>query len=394
MPHDRAPSNSADPKAFAGRAGARVDDPGAAASRTLIDDLEDAITKQSMRQRAAVLRRITDLFMINGTGFSEEHIAMFDDVMSRLVAAIDSSARAEFGERLARSPSAPFKTSRILALDDEISVAGPVLTHSTRLDEQTLVESAKTKSQDHLIAISQRDTISEAITDILVERGNTEVVVNTVENPGAKFSESGCATLVTRSQGSGEIARRVWVRPDIPRHHLLSLFAAASEEVQKQLESADRQKTELYRYMVAQAKSQVQTQIREGSESYAAARPYVESLHRSGELNEQRVQGFANDGKFDEITIALALLSELPVGHVERAFVHNQADHLLVIAKAIGLSWETTKAILLLRASHGSDKDLGSHYVSFTKLQRTTATSALQFYRLRARAEAQLEPST
>jgi len=389
MPHNTATSSSEQPAR-------RGVDPDSAASRSLIDELEDSITKQSMRERAAVLRRVTDLFMVSGTGFSEEHIAMFDDVMSRLVAAIDSSARAEFGERLARCTSAPLKTSRILALDDEIAVAGPILAHSTRLDEQTLVEGAKTKSQDHLMAISQRDSISEAVTDVLVERGNTEVIVNTVANPGAIFSEFGCATLVTRSQENGEIARRVWVRPDIPRHHLLSLFAAASEEVQRQLETADRQKAELYRYMVAQAKNRVQTQIREGSESYAAARPYVESLHRSGELNEERLQAFANDGKFDETTIALALLSELPVGHVERAFVHDQADHILVIAKAIGLSWEATKAILLLRASHesGGDRDLGTHYISFTKLQKTTAASALQFYRLRARAEAQLEPST
>jgi len=349
-----------------------------------------------MRERAAVLRRVTDLFMINGTGFSEEHIAMFDDVMSRLVAAIDTSARAEFGERLARCPSAPLKTTRILALDDEVSVAGPVLTHSVRLDEQTLLDSARTKSQEHLIAISHRDSISEVVTDVLVKRGNTEVVVNTVTNPGAIFSEFGFATLVNRSRENGEIARRVWVRPDIPRHHLLSLFAAASEDVQRQFETADRQKAELYRYMIAQAKNQVQTQIRDDSEAYAAARPYVESLYRSGELNEERLQAFAADAKFDEVTIALALLSELPVGHVERAFVHNQADHLMVIAKAIGLSWETTKAILLMRASHGrgNDRDLGAHYVSFTKLQKTTAGSALQFYRLRARAEAQLDSST
>jgi uncharacterized protein (DUF2336 family) len=262
MPHNPASQNSVRPK----EAARHSDDP-RTASRSLIDDLEDAISKQSMRERAAVLRRVTDLFMINGTGFSEEHIAMFDDVMSRLVAAIDTSARAEFGERLARCPSAPLKTSRILALDDELPVAGPVLTHSVRLDEQTLLDSARTKSQEHLIAISHRDSISEAVTDVLVERGNTEVVVNTVANPGAIFSEFGCATLVNRSRESGEIARRVWVRPDIPRHHLLSLFAAASEDVQRQLETADRQKAELYRYMIAHAKNQVQTQIREDSEA-------------------------------------------------------------------------------------------------------------------------------
>ncbi|MGA7790683.1 MAG: hypothetical protein WCA56_21250, partial [Xanthobacteraceae bacterium] len=122
-------------------------------SRSLIDELEDAIAKKDLHQRAAVMRRVTDLFIMSGSGFSEEHIAMFDDVMSRLVVAIDTSARAEFGDLIARHPNAPSKASRILALDDEISVAGPILSHSTKLDDATLVEGARTKSQDHLHAI-------------------------------------------------------------------------------------------------------------------------------------------------------------------------------------------------------------------------------------------------
>jgi hypothetical protein len=73
--------------------------------------------------------------------------------------------------------------------------------------------------------------------------------------------------------------------------------------------------------------------------------------------------------------------------------VHDQADHLLVIAKAIGLSWETVRAILVMRAPNDSEagRSIGRHHSSFLKLRQSTAMSALQFYRLRARAEAQLE---
>jgi hypothetical protein len=154
-----------------------------AAEKSLIDDLEDAIAHTDLRHRATVMRRLTDLFIMNGEGFSEEHIAMFDEVMSRLVTAIDSSARAEFGDLIAKSPKAPIKTTRLLALDDEIKVAGPILSHSRALDEATLIEGAKTKSQDHLYAISLRETIGEAVTDILVERGDTEVVRSTGIRP-------------------------------------------------------------------------------------------------------------------------------------------------------------------------------------------------------------------
>jgi len=390
MPHSFAtsPSQADTRNAAAGRDGTN-----ATISRTLIDELEDAITKQSLRQRATVMRRVTDLFIVNSSGFSQEHVAMFDDVMSRLVVAIDKSARVEFAGLLARHADTPQQTTRILALDDEIAVAGPILSQSQSLDEATLVEGAKTKSQDHLLSISQRASISEAVTDVLVERGNADVVVNTAANAGARFSEFGCSTLVARSGEDKAIALRVWLRPDIPRHHLLSLFASASEEVQKELEVADRQKVQLYRYIVAQAKNQIQTKIREGSANYATARPYIESLNRSGGLTDERLKTFARQNRFDEVAIALSLMADFPVGHIERAFVHQQADHLLVIAKAMGLSWETTKAILVMRApiENKADPEIGRHYASFKKLQQSTAISALQFYRLRARAEAQLE---
>ena len=140
------------------------------------------------------MRRLTDFFIVDGAGLSEDHVAMFDDVMSRLIVAIDKSARAEFGEMLARHPNAP-KTSRILALDDEIAVAAPVLSHSRSLDDETLIETAKTKSQDHLFAITLRQSIGEAVTDVLVERGNSKVVVSAAGNPGAKFSDFGATTL-------------------------------------------------------------------------------------------------------------------------------------------------------------------------------------------------------
>jgi uncharacterized protein (DUF2336 family) len=397
MPHKDAPpaiptvKQSAAPSVAPSASGAQ---PAAgAAPKSLIDELEDAIAHTDLRHRATVMRRLTDLFIMNGAGFSEEHIAMFDEVMCRLVAAIDSSARAEFGDLLVKNPNAPAKTSRILALDDEIKVAGPILSRSKVLDEATLIEGAKTKSQDHLYAISLRDTIGEAVTDVLLERGDTQVVRSTAKNPGAKFSEFGHTTLVTRSREDGELALRVWARSDIPRQHLLSLFAAASEDVQKQLETADRQKVQLYRYLVAQAKSQIQTEIRENSSSYAQARPHVEALHRSGDLNGDRLASFAQAGKFDEVTIALSLLCDLPVGHIERAVVHHRADHLMVLAKAIGLSWETTRAILQMRgpAKSASAADMEANGSSFAKLQQKTAVSAMHFYRLRARAEAQLE---
>lgn len=354
----------------------------------LVEELEAVIGKKDLRRQAEVMRRVTDLFVSAGSGFSDDHVAMFDDVMSRLLAVIDSSVRATFGDRFASLPNAPPKTLHALAVDDIIEVAGPVLSRSPRLDDATLVETAKTKSQDHLLAISKRATLAEIVTDVLVERGNQQVVRSTATNAGAKFSDFGCSTLAMRSQEDGELALHVWARSDIPRQHLLTLFVNASEVVRNQLQAADRSKAELYRYMVAQATNQVQTQAREASPSYTAARAYVVSLHQTGALSETHLHGFAKANKFDEVTIALALMCRLPIEAVERVVAQGEVDQLLVLAKAIELSWDTVSSILVMPATGKdySQEALERYRLTFAKLQPKTAKAALQFYGLRVRA--------
>jgi uncharacterized protein (DUF2336 family) len=140
--------------------------------------------------------------------------------MGRLLGEVEVTARAAFGRRLVSIPNAPPKVMRELALDNAIEVAGPVLTHSEHIDDMTLVESAKTKSQDHLLAISRRKDLPEKVTDVLVDRGNQQVALNTVKNPGAAFSEFGYSTLVRRSKEDGKLALFVWIRAEIPRQHL------------------------------------------------------------------------------------------------------------------------------------------------------------------------------
>ncbi len=356
--------------------------------QNLIDQLEEAFEHQDLRHRAETLRRVTDLFLSGAGHYSGEQLELFDEVMSRLIEEIDVSARAAFGHRLATVAAAPPRVMRGLALDDAIEVAGPVLLHSERLDESTLVESARTKSQEHLLAISRRRIIAEPITDVLVERGNRDVAVSTAANAGAKFSEFGYSTLVQRAQGDGELALAVWVRPEIPRQHLLQLFAQASESVRQKLGVADRIKAAALQDLIAEASNRIQTEIREMSNDYLAAKVHITALHRAGKLDEAQLAQFAKTGKFDEVTIALSVLADVPLGVVERAVANRRTEQILVLAKATGAGWETAKAILLLQAAPAgtSTEEIEQCCATFARLQQETAKKALRFYRLREQA--------
>jgi len=127
---------------------------------------------------------------------------------------------------------------------------------------------------------------------------------------------------------------------------------------------------------------------RAGSNEHAQVLAHVRSLHSRGLLDETRLLDVVRDGNFDRTTVALSIMCDLPIGLIERALVQTEPEQLLVFAKAIDLSWETTKAVLTLQAGRdGVAKErLNQCFASFFRLQLKTARSALQFYRLREQA--------
>src|ERR1700688_41041 len=213
----------------------------AATSESLLDELQTTLAHGTVARRVETLRRVTDLFINGAVDFSDEQIGLFDDVFRCLMVHIETSARALLANRLAPIETAPPLTIRALAFDDLIEVAAPVLSQSERLDDDALIETARTKSQAHLMAISTRRVLSGAVTDVLVQRGDDDVVQSTVNNPGAEFSERGFTRLVNRAEGDDDLATCIGLRPTIPRHLYLKLIAKASVTARARLEATKPQ---------------------------------------------------------------------------------------------------------------------------------------------------------
>jgi uncharacterized protein (DUF2336 family) len=210
----------------------------ASTSESLLDELQTTLAHGTVARRVETLRRVTDLFINGAVDFSDDQIALFDDVFQCLMHHIENSAKALLSNRLAPVDRAPPLTIRALAFDDVIEVAAPVLSQSQRLDDEALIETARNKSQAHLMAIASRRVLSGAVTDVLVLRGNDEVIHSTVNNPGAEFSERGFTRLVNRAEGNDDLATCIGLRPTIPRHLYLKLLAKASDAVRARLEAA------------------------------------------------------------------------------------------------------------------------------------------------------------
>jgi uncharacterized protein (DUF2336 family) len=349
---------------------------------SLLPELEEVVQHGSAEKRAETLRRITSLFLDGAVGFNEEHVALFDDVIGCLIEEIEVKALAELARRLAPVPNAPHGVVVTLAKSDDIAVAGPMLTQA-RLDDPDLKYIAETKSQAHLLALSTRLGISEGLSEVLVQRGNGEVVRSVATNQKARLSENAFTTLVKRAERDGVLAEKVGLRTDIPPRLFRQLLMQASDVVQKRLLAQAKPETQdEIRRVLAKVTDEVAAKA--APRNYTAALAAVQALHKERKLTEADIAEYAKTGKYEETIAALATISTVPVEVVDRLINGERADPVLILARAAGFGWPTVKAIIGARpGGKPSSQTLDAALENFERLTAPTAQRVVRFWQVR-----------
>jgi uncharacterized protein (DUF2336 family) len=361
---------------------------------SLIDEAQDAQPSGSTSRAVRALFRTTDLFVAGAGRYSTQQIEMFDEIFKAFVSVIELKVRARLAFRLATNSDAPAELLQVFAFDDDISVAGPVLKQSTSLNESSLLIASTTKSQSHLYAIAQRQSISELVTDILIERGERDVVHAVAKNLGARISDSGFNHLVLRVADDAELALHVGSRSDIPRHHLVILLETASAEVCEKIFAANSQLVEAVKGAVTEVVDEIGLEIRNESPDHAKAKKKVRRLKYWRELGEEKVHAAARAQDFEQVALALSILARCPIEVAERAVLNENPGAIQVVAKVAGCSWATVKSLLLMRAAcrRLSKKDLDQARKNFERLETQTAQRVLELQN--SRRQHRVVPST
>jgi uncharacterized protein (DUF2336 family) len=357
---------------------------------SIIDELEDAVRNGSSARRVETLRQVTDLFLHDANRLSDDQVKVFDDVLCHLVARVEDRVKAELGARLAPLTVAPAGVIERLACDDQIAVAGTVLASSPSLTTGTLVEIAKNKSQDHLLAISGRNDLPEVVTDVLVVRGENKVIRKLAKNSSARFSETGYRGMVARAESDDDLTEVLGLRTDLPLKFLRDLLQRATEAVRTKLMSMapPELQAEIKRVLAAIANS-VKAEAPQGRD-YSRAEAAVRRMKGLNELNDAAIARFASARKLEEIAASLGVLNNsAPTDMMMKILEGPRADLVLIPCKAARLDWATVQAILSNRmAKHGPDEaTLKLASKDYTKLSAETAERTLRFWQLHNRID-------
>jgi uncharacterized protein (DUF2336 family) len=356
----------------------------------ILSEIEAGLASGNVRHRLKLLQHVTDLFVAGSRRFSGAEIALFDDVLTQLATEIEIEARKRLARRLAALPDSPPRLMRQLSFDDAIAVAGPVLAASPQLSDADLVENAATKSQDHLYAIAQRLKLSEAVTDVLVERGNRRVVRRTARNSGARLSLAGYQRVVELARRDRKLALTVAQRRDIPHQCYLRLLETASADVRRKLEAIHPDAAQAIRSTVAEVAGTKQREARESSPGYVSATRDLRYLFKGHRFSETNVHAPARSQQFEKTAVALSMLGLLPIEIVERALLDKGTEMILILAKAAGCSWTTTKAMLTMHAADRclSRQEIAASLKSYERLSYETARRMVNFYQRRSKLSA------
>ncbi|MCA6123503.1 DUF2336 domain-containing protein [Bradyrhizobium sp. WSM 1704] len=364
------------------------------AGQAIVDEVEAAIRAGSPEKCMATAKRVTNLFLTSAGSFNAEQIELFDNVLERLVKTIelralaDLSARmalAEISEQLAPVAQAPPALVRRLASNDEIRIARPMLQESSRLSEEDLVGIARTKSEQHLLAIAGRWWLKEAVTDALLARRFTRVSRRVVGNPGAKVSASGFVVILAQAEHDPDLAVETGIRADLPSELRLQLLHDATEEVRSRLlERAPPHLFEEIRHAIAAVAAGVERDMSRVRD-FTAAKRYVAKLRERGEL-EAALLTFARQRKYEETVVALAYLAQSSIEVIRPLMQSLRSEGLLVPCRFAGLSWETTAAIMECRYSTGTmgPTELANAKSQYARLTRDNADRLLRFWQVRA----------
>jgi uncharacterized protein (DUF2336 family) len=365
------------------------------AELSIVDEVETAINTGSAEKRLETIKRVTDLFLSSAGKLNGEQIELFDNVLERLVKTIelravaDISARialAEMSGKLAPFAQAPPSVIRRLARNEEITVAGPVLSESARLDTEDLLEIAETRGEGHLLAISGRWWLKEVVTDALLARRYPAVSRRIINNPGARVSASGFALVLAQAESDPELAVETGIRVDLPTELRQQLLRNATDAVRSRLLSrAPPHLFEEIRTAIAAVSAGVDREMSKVRDFAAAAR-FVALLNEKGELNEATLFGFARQRKYEETVAALAELSQSTIEVIRPLMQSLRDDGVLIPCKAAGLSWETVHAVLDSRFATGrmGPVELARAQAQYAKLTTENARRLLRFWQVRS----------
>lgn len=354
-----------------------------------LPDLIALAEEGSSEKRRALLRELTEHFFGAPIRTSTED-DLYGAVLAKLADDMEIAVRTELSARFANAPDAPHALIRRLA-NDEAAVAGAVLAHSPVLTDEDLLGVVRHHGQDHLRAVSARPSVSEAVSDVIVERGDDETLGTLLRNDGARLSRKASEAAVERAKANPALHEATVSRAGLPADLLNDMYFVVEARLRSQiLEQNARMDPALLDAALAAGRTRVATDDGALPADYSECLAYVEELKAAGQLTPRMLARFLRSGSKTSFLIALAQLSDIDFHTARQIVERRELDALAVVCKAADLDRALflTYAVVLLNDDGDAMAKAHAYARMYAELSREAALRTLRFWRMRRGAQA------
>lgn len=318
-------------------------------AEALAGELSHVTSSELADRRELAIARLVGEFERQAPLLNDEAIELYDVALRWLVADMERTALAALSERLADIPNAPAGVIRILAFDDDLAIAGPVLARSPRLAPGDLIAIIGEKGEEHILLIARRSDLNTDVTDSLIARGAANVLHTLAANGRAPLSDNGRGILVARAAADRQLAVALADRfglPEALRDRLIDDAVTILEThlavVRTPGAAIDEAVT---RGLSTAASAAVYGWIPNSEEN----EPASDAAQDRTQTRDARFLQLCRDGRLDLAADLLAEPIGLPADAV-RSVLGGEDDFLILMAlRAAGLSWPAVEKALQAR---------------------------------------------
>jgi uncharacterized protein (DUF2336 family) len=325
----------------------------------------------SSESRRKLLNAVTDLFLLDSepSEVAQEH---YGEIALRSLPHLDAEGRRQYADNVAATETLPHRVAVSLANDADAGVARLVLKLSPVLTDTDLAAIAISQTQAHLVAIAERARLSEGVTDILVERGDSAVLRSVSGNEGAQFSDRGFDRLLQRGGDDAAVSEALAQRSD--------LSPQRAERVLRIVEQMSDPSTETGSHQAATMARQARQQRRE-------VRLLIADLQAGARSLGEIVDMLAEEDRAFHLAQVIAISAEITNEQALRVLMQRDVSGIAVLARMLGLGKDNFQAILTLRGRrlYFKAKDVEDDLKAYEELDTATAERTMRFLRLKTK---------
>lgn len=269
--------------------------------------------------RAEVAGTVGRALDVGSLAESERRLAT--EIVRRLAVDVERQVRETLAQAVRRTPDLPHDVALILARDIA-SVAAPLLSESSVLSDDDLVDLVAGSDEAKQLAVASRPSLSEAVADALVAHGSEEVVVAVVSNPGAELAEPTLDLALDRFPDSERVHAPMIERDALPVAVAERLVAVVSERLQSELVRRHALPADLATDLILDSRERATLSLVDDGAPPERVEDLVRALARGGRLTSSIVVRAACVGDVAFVETALAVMAGVPVENAGR-LVHD-----------------------------------------------------------------------